>query len=154
MSDSPKHDSSSGTPTVLTSWNTGEAVWGKGFILSTVLFSLALRGISFAFTFVPFGGLGAFFLGVPLCALAFKILFSALTMGSQPTVRQAVLASAIALGPPAFSLARDLSLVLDDGGNYWLFALVCAALVPLNVAWALLAMHLWKNSSTAARPGR
>lgn len=135
-----------------TSWNKGRPVWGVGFIASAVAFSLALRGISFGYTFVPFGGIGAFLFGIPLCALLFKCLFIVLSKGSRPTVHQAILASVIALGFPALALARDLSLVMDDSGSYGLFALVLAILLPLNVAWALLAMHLWKGPPAAVQP--
>lgn len=151
MSASSNHPSASIALAPRTSWNRGQSVWGVAYIPSTVGFSLALGGVNLGFTFVPFGGLGAFFLGVPFCALIFKGMFSALSKGRQPTVLQALWASAIVLGPPVFALARDLSLALDDGGNFRVFALLFAALLPLNVAWALLAMHFWKNSLAAGQ---
>lgn len=129
------------------SWNHQKAVWGLSFAVSVLVFFAVLQGANYLSGFLPFGGLAAFIIGVPVGALAFKFGFTRATGGIQPTVAQGALAVGIAVGLPIFNLAVPLTLAMDDAASSVLFVLVGLALLALNVAWGVLVMHFWKKAA-------
>lgn len=128
------------------SWNHHKAIWGLSFLVSLLAYFAALQGANYLSGFAPFGGLAAFLLGVPIGALVFKFVFIRATGGIQPTVVQGALAVALAVGLPLFNLAEPLTLAIDDAAPAGLLIIVALGLLAANVAWGVLAMHLWRKS--------